>query len=278
MQNRIPTTIQTLGFGLLLTIAYTTLVQAQITLPPTDVSAIEKNNASADAPKPNETEAVMPTGQVYRSVDANGKVTFTDSPPKDRPSSAVKIAEPNTLPAENITKNVAPNTDKDAHIAYSSVSITSPQEDQTFGNEVESISVNAALTPHLQKGDRVQFYLDGAAWGEPIRGLHKQLTEIERGTHTIEVSVLDHDGHELIASKKVNFHIRRVSKLGPHASDSLNQGIKGFGSVVAPVVGVGAGPMVVANTGTGASTSISGASGFGQSMPDKPKPSKPASK
>ncbi|HQQ61950.1 MAG TPA: DUF4124 domain-containing protein [Pseudomonadales bacterium] len=269
--------IKLLASTLLLTLSCLSLAQVNPSAPDNAPPSENTNSPQPTGlPEHKEGETTVPTGQVYRSVDANGKVTFTDAPPKDRPSTAVKIAEPNTLPAEKVTTSPK-EQDTDKHVAYTEFSIISPQQDQTFGNEAESVSINAEIKPSLQKGDRVQFFLDGASWGEPIRGLHKQMTNMERGTHTVEASVMDKDGHVLISSGKVSFHIKRISRLNQHAADS--QVLKGFSSVSAPVVGYGSSPMVAgAGTNMGASTSASGASSFGQPATSQPAPTTPASK
>lgn len=232
---------------------------------PADEGSAADTAAQTDKPPAGHT--------VYRSTDANGKVTFTDAPPTDRPSIPIQIADPNVLPAESV--EASPEKKPDDKPAYKSCRLTSPQPDQTYGNEVESLSVDVELQPRLQKGDRVQFYLDGAPWGEPIRGLHKQLFTMERGTHTVEAEVINADKRKLIASEKVTFHIKRTSKLGPRAGDLQKN--QGFGSVTAPIASIGANPMATGTT-MGASASIGGANSFGQPTPDVPPPDKPASK
>jgi hypothetical protein len=159
----------------------------------------------------------VPKGHVYRSVDAQGHVIFTDAPPAGRAAEEVKITPVNTLPAASApAERSRPDKEK---TVYERFTITSPSNDAAFGQEVEAVDVTLELSPPLQGSDTVQFFLDGKPLGEPAQNLAYTLTGLERGTHTVEARLYDAKGRQLMSTGSVQFHLRRISALNK-VSDS----------------------------------------------------------
>ena len=230
-------------------------------------SAPTAETASDNPPPP-------PSGQVYRSVDANGKVTFTNAPPKGGPSEPVKLAPANTIPPFQPAATVQTEDPAAVVHSYSHFAIVSPAEGEVFGFEVEDITLSAEIEPGMQMGDRVQFFLDGNKLGEPVRALVKHLPTLERGTHIATASVLDQNQDVLISTEPVTFEIRRYSKLNDpkQKDDKAPDTSAGF----APVGG-SAGTRGI--SGSTPNNNIGGAGGFsGSTSVGQPVKGKPASK
>lgn len=161
--------------------------------------------------------------QVYKSVDEKGRVTFTDTKPKDRPSEAIRVSAPNTAAAvatKTDTSSQPEAGQERADVMYTVFSIASPANNEALDFNITAVNVSVAVEPALQEGHVVQFYLDGKSCGKPGTSLSRQLTELERGAHTVEARLRDKRGKMLMSTGLVNFFVRR-------SGDMQNSGSNG---------------------------------------------------
>lgn len=183
---------------------------------------------SVDEPVPaDQVPPATPAAKtVYRSVDANGKVTFTDIPPQGRPSEEVKVHAANTMPigvpAASEENGSASEQDEHRFVKYTLLAITSPANDEVFGQDVESVTLAAQLEPGLQDGHTFQLYFDGKPVG--TNEMSYTVTPLERGTHTVEAKVFDGKKKLLKSARKVQFHVRRISALNKVTAAALRAG------------------------------------------------------
>ena len=98
-------------------------------------------------------------------------------------------------------------------IGYKSVRVVSPTNDTTFRDNSDAISVAVALMPLLQtgRGHRLVLLMDGTRQGGPSLGTTFQLTNVDRGSHTLVVQVVDKNNKLLASSPSVTFHMHRTS-------------------------------------------------------------------
>lgn len=166
---------------------------------------------------------------VYRSVDANGNVVFTDRPPRaGEATETVEIRAPNSISRPEESAPPAAGTEawewdmqagEDADqtpFSYVALAIVAPANDEGIRQNDGNVTVIASVEPGLREGDQIQVLLDGqyiaAAAGTSIT-----LTEVERGTHTLEAQVVDESGAVLLTSQPVTFHLLRyVPQLAPN--------------------------------------------------------------
>lgn len=151
--------------------------------------------------------------QVYRTVDANGNVIFTDKKPKnDDQAEAVEIGPILTLPATPV-KPRPPRTssqqNKAASAVYDSIVITTPADEETFRN-VPSITVTAKVTPPAKGGHRFRLLLDGNVEQDSDSPQFK-IEQPSRGAHSLQVQVIDRQGKALISSGVSTIYVHRHS-------------------------------------------------------------------
>lgn len=149
------------------------------------------------------------TAEVYRSVDKNGNVVFTDQPSPD--AELIELDELQTIDAP-ATGNFeyTPPPEKPAP-RYSVVTITSPQNDVSIRDNAGNVTVNIAIQPNLHISDELVLFMDGK---EIILGKStaKAFTGLDRGTHQMRAAIRDVDGRILQSSLSVIFHLQRQSK------------------------------------------------------------------
>ena len=146
--------------------------------------------------------------QVYKSVDSDGNVSFSDAPTDN--AEKIKVQ---TLPVINITPSPEistyespAKTEKD--IPYSELVITSPQEDENIWNQ-PVIAAQIKLQPGLKKNHKVSIILDGVIL--PGKGLSRSMENLNRGTHTLSSQIKDSQGKTVQKAAPVKFHVHKTS-------------------------------------------------------------------
>lgn len=151
-------------------------------------------------------------GQIFRTVDANGNVVFTDIPPVDRSGSTqVTVPPVNTVPplaAPPTSANNAPAQTSPGY--YTQLIVVSPAADEAIRDNAGNVRIEVAVTPPLRPDHRLLLVLDGSLIDvEAVSGVF-ELTNVDRGTHTAGARVVDRDGNAIIESNATTFHLMRV--------------------------------------------------------------------
>lgn len=154
--------------------------------------------------------------KIYKTVDKDGNVVFTDRPPKNDDSvEEVKVAAPNTADLGVATPAVDSSIEAQTveTFSYRTLRITSPEHDQSVReNTGGNVEVVIEVQPQLRAEHELRLLVDGATEqvGRQSRFI---LSGIDRGTHTLQVEVLHRSGEVLVASDPSVFHMQRYSQL-----------------------------------------------------------------
>jgi hypothetical protein len=162
--------------------------------------------------------------RIYKTVDEDGNVVFTDVAPKDS-SKSIEIDAHNVYTPS--TPAVAPtnarnergqrpeepdNEDENAESAagYDTLHILTPADDEPVRENAGNLSVLVAASPGLDSRHSVVILLDGVvSANQPTTRI--DLANIDRGTHVLTAQIVDAAGNVLIASNPTSFHMLRVS-------------------------------------------------------------------
>ena len=165
--------------------------------------------------------AVNPlTAQVYKTVDEQGNVTYTDKPPKDgsapiklRPISIIEA--PTYEKPEKKTEDEAGAEDgkemslKYLRRNYKDFSIVAPQQEETIWQPENVITVAWNVRYQLQPGMQVTVLIDGqeqATTSEQII----PVTGLERGEHQVTAELKDASNRSIATAGPVTFFVRRA--------------------------------------------------------------------
>ena len=148
------------------------------------------------------------SADVYRSVDENGNIIYTDKPTPD--AEKIRIDEIQTIenPDAEPFKYTPPKTDQTQTAVYS-LSITSPENGAAIRSNNGDISISATVNPRLAAGHQLALYLDGSV--ASTGGPQFDLTNVDRGTHSAEVAIQDRNGNDIQRSSPVSFTVLRAS-------------------------------------------------------------------
>lgn len=150
--------------------------------------------------------------QVYRYTDDKGVVHYTDKPPVEG-AKPVQLPPVQTYGAAQPPPGFfgdAPAAAKPAMPASRfGVSITSPTPEETYRDGSVPIEVAVSVMPGLVAGFGLVYYVDGAAQNpEPLMQTTFALPGLERGSHLLEVALVDADGREAARSAPITVHMK----------------------------------------------------------------------
>lgn len=152
---------------------------------------------------------------VYKSVDQHGNVVYTDEPTGD--ASPIELPPLSTVPAPNYRSlnkpDQAPQEEPAKAGYYQKLSIVAPRPDETLRDNAGNVRVTVSIEPPLNKteGHSFAYFLDGNARGEPTPSTEALFENVSRGTHTVEVAVVDASGKQLKRTTGVRFYLHRQS-------------------------------------------------------------------
>lgn len=155
--------------------------------------------------------------QIYTCKDANGNTIYTDSPSQCANAEEIKAdALPTLVPTKRLAipasnRATKPKEDKNA---YKELVITSPANDSTIRDNQGNLTINFRVSPGLQtrKGHK---YLVSVNGKEVYKGTSTitALKNVDRGTLSIGVKVVDTEGNAKISATPVSVTLQRFSAL-----------------------------------------------------------------
>lgn len=162
-----------------------------------------------------------PAATLYRWVDENGRVHYSDRPQQGAETLEVEPAQTFEAPKPRATQPArrpaaAPEAAEPAEpaVSYASLAVRSPTQDQVLWNIGTVLPVALALEPALQPGHRIVLRFNGAAvdaW--PGTATSGQVRDVYRGTHTVSAEIVDANGTVLKTSAPVTFYVKQTSIL-----------------------------------------------------------------
>ena len=147
--------------------------------------------------------------QVYKNVDEQGNVTFSDTPGEK--TEEVTVQEPNSIPAVNAHRRTK-LAEKKPEIADYSIAITSPANEAIIPLGPGNFSVEVSLEPSLQEGHQLQILLDNRAFTEPQTSSYFELRNAPRASRSLVAVVLNSKGKILERSDPVVVHVFRPKR------------------------------------------------------------------
>ncbi len=150
--------------------------------------------------------------EIYQQIDEKGQVIYTDKPNEDK--EPYKIQDTNTIPATKpqpkpvIEVKQSTNSEELVVTRYKTVRIVEPPDDTAIHHGAGNVTVSVQTKPALGKKHSIQLTLDGKAHKKGRTGQF-QLTNIDRGTHTLQAKIVDEKGKTVKSSSPVKVHLIR---------------------------------------------------------------------
>lgn len=153
--------------------------------------------------------------QIYKYTDDRGNTVFTNQPPEGVAVDAVNLPPANTVDIKTpeAPPPLAETPDDEARAPYRSLAIGGIPDEQALRANNGTFVVNAQLDPPLRQNHRIRFLLDGQPQGDASTSTALQLTNVDRGTHLLEVQVLD--GNQVVQRASEQFTVQRIHTNSP---------------------------------------------------------------
>jgi hypothetical protein len=149
---------------------------------------------------------------IYMTVDENGNPVFTDQPSDD--AKKIEVKDITTIPA---LKDPGTYTSpKEPVERYRQLSILNPKNDETYFRSEGDLTINVAVLPRIRGSDQLVYYVDGKEVSSG-RSPSFSIAELDRGTHSVYVAIVDGKGEVIKTSETVIFHLRQTSRLNTPA-------------------------------------------------------------
>lgn len=157
--------------------------------------------------------------QAYRWTDENGVVHYSDRP---TPGAEEFILPESTAPtriipprgaADPVTGPVInPNPDEDEEeepTGYENLTIISPAAEETLWNIAGNLTVQISLQPSLRRGHQIRVFFDGTP--RLVGGTTFTLSDVFRGSHNLQVEVVDARGQIQIRTEPMQFYVQQTT-------------------------------------------------------------------
>ncbi len=157
--------------------------------------------------------------RIYKTVDADGNIVYTDLPPKEGRTEVVAVGTPNVFASDEAIPGVqndesSPINDEpgDDPMFYTTLRIVSPANNMSIRGNDGSVQVGVDVDPGLINGHKLGLLLDGT---RHLEGASTSFTlnDLERGEHTLQVYIVHASGQVLQSSEPSIFHLQRYSQL-----------------------------------------------------------------
>jgi hypothetical protein len=172
------------------------------------------------------------SAEIYRVVDKDGNVIYTDQPPDDG-------SEPMDLPELSVIQSDTPEAaaDEDGTLQkeesaepkaaelrkmYGDFRILQPQDEETFWGTANQVTVSWGGTAPLQPGMTVRLIVDGSP--VDVTGKDSVSLRLDRGEHVVRVELFSGGKRPFLTTQPVTFYVKQASIGqigGPEIADGL---------------------------------------------------------
>ncbi len=149
---------------------------------------------------------------LYKIVDENGNVTYTDSPKGNNSAEKVDLRTTNTQPATKFTTPVKKNTERSPNTSTQySLSISSPANDTHLTPGQWDLTVTTSIEPALKKDHYIQLFDNNTAVSPTQKETTFTIQNIIRGSHKLQVKIVTKQGNTIKSSNAINVYVHRVN-------------------------------------------------------------------
>ena len=155
------------------------------------------------------------SAKLYKCLNDDGEVVYTDKPCAGQgeelklPPLPTYTPRPISAPARGSQAAVQRSAD------YKSLEVVQPVNDKLIVSTSGTVTIAFRIKGPLLslKGHRFAIVVDGTKL--KARGTTNQirLTDLNPGTHTVQISVVDKEDKKLISSDVISFHMKRQSNV-----------------------------------------------------------------
>jgi hypothetical protein len=155
--------------------------------------------------------AATASSTLYKGLDADGNVTYSDTPFED----AERFVAPpiSVVDAPEVGAEKKPEGDEPAEFKYTKFDIVSPVNKATIRNDPD-INVSLSIKPGLntEKEHSIWLLLDGKPVVDASQSLSLQLGRLDRGAHKLQAEIRDLTGKVVVKTSISIIFVHQTSR------------------------------------------------------------------
>jgi len=163
--------------------------------------------------------AFVTAAEVYRWVDKDGVIHFSDRPQEGAETIVIPDAQTFSAPPPRSSPRSSAANDEDeeeAAAGYENFEIVSPKQEEVFWNIGGELDVSVQSRPRIRSGHEIVLFMDGQEVQRVPRGRTRaRLQDVVRGTHSLRAEVRDRGGNTVATTAAVQFTVQQQSVLSP---------------------------------------------------------------
>ena len=172
--------------------------------------------------------------EAFKCKGPKGETVFSDTPCGD--GKTIELKEVPTVEVTPVQPLAPLPASKKATAVRYEIAFSSPAPDAVLRDNQGSVSVAVNISPALGPDNLIQFIVDGQKQGPASRETSWQLSDLERGVHTVQVEVLNDKG-SVVASAQSSFTLHKASAKHPGLSANNPAQALGVNMQLAPMPG-----------------------------------------
>lgn len=151
--------------------------------------------------------AVTAGAQIYKGVDSDGNVYFSDQPIEDSakytPQTISVVESSKAKPQEKTSEK------KPAEFKYTRFDIVSPIQNEVIRNQQDaSIALQIAPPLNVEQDHKVWLLMDGKPIVKDSQSMSLSIGRIDRGAHSFQAQVKDADGKIVARTRTTVAHFK----------------------------------------------------------------------
>lgn len=158
-------------------------------------------------------------GEIYRVVDKDGNVIYTDERPSDGAQpmdlpplsvieSDIQVPAPEDQSASAAETAKAP-TPRDLRRQFADFRIMQPQNEETFWGTANTVVVAWGTSQPVPEELSARLYVDGVPQDVPPSG--SVTLTLDRGEHQVYAELVDARGRQIVATATVTFFVKQAT-------------------------------------------------------------------
>jgi len=157
---------------------------------------------------------------IYRWVDENGTVHFSDAPPPGTQAQPADLPQITIVPAKKIKPgNKNSEADKDdkqkdpqqTTATFADLRLVRPQPEENLWGTGGTVTAEVDFSGRLPRGYAIQFVLDGKAL-KPVRKKIYVIREVIRGEHSLYAQIIEiKSGKVMAKTDPVTFYLKQAT-------------------------------------------------------------------
>lgn len=153
---------------------------------------------------------------LYKKVDKDGKVTFSDKPSDDAEKITIKSdknSASGSSPINSMTPKAIDDSSEQDELSvgqdpYKIFAIDSPTNNEAIQVNNGILNIIIGITPQLDPAQSIRLHLNGQTVGRDQKLPYFSLTNVKSGTHEILAVIINDETGEIVqTSSPVTFHL-----------------------------------------------------------------------